>query len=98
MLIVGTGAIRFFSRQYESARQRSINQLLDSSRGNEADGRLDQALIDLDTAIEMARKAGPAEAARINDRGKNSARPGSPRGPAGHRRPAPIRPLDFPAR
>ena len=31
-----------------------------SSAVNEADGRLDQALIDLDAAIEMARKAGPA--------------------------------------
>ena len=55
------------ARQYDSAQQRSINQLLDSSKANEADGRLDQALIDLDTAIELARKAGPAYVARIDD-------------------------------
>ena len=65
--IVATGAFRFVARQYDSAQQRSINQLLESSRANEADGRLDQALIDLDTAIEMARKAGPSYLARIDD-------------------------------
>ena len=30
-------------------------------------GRLDQALIDLDTALEMARKAGPTYIARLDD-------------------------------
>jgi hypothetical protein len=58
---------RFVSRQYDSAQQRSINQLIESSKANEALGRLDQALIDLDTAIELARKAGPAYLSRLGD-------------------------------
>ncbi len=65
--LVGAGAFRLVTRQYDSAQQRSINQLLDSSRINEAECRFDQALIDLDTAIEMARKAGPSYLARIDD-------------------------------
>ena len=72
--IVGTWAYRFVTRQYESAHQRPINQLLESSKVNEADGRLDQALLDLDTAIEMARKAGPDHLARLDDWGRK--RPG----------------------
>jgi hypothetical protein len=67
VLIVGTGAFHFVTRQYDSAQQRAINQLLDSSRAKEADGDLGQALVDLDTAIEMARKAGPTYLARIDD-------------------------------
>jgi hypothetical protein len=65
--IVGTGAFRFVTRQYDSAQQRSINLLLESYKANEADCHLDQALIDLDSAIEVARKAGPAYLARIDD-------------------------------
>jgi hypothetical protein len=67
VLIVGTGAFRFVTRQYDSSQQRVINQLLDSSKAKEADGDLRQALVDLDTAIEMARKAGPTYLARIDD-------------------------------
>jgi hypothetical protein len=65
--IVCTGVIRFVARQYDSAQQRSIDQLLGSSKANEADGHLDQALIDLDTALELARKAGPTYVARIDE-------------------------------
>jgi hypothetical protein len=64
--ILATGAFRFITRQFDSAQQRSINQLLESSKVSEVDDRLDQALIDLDAAIEMARKAGPSYLARID--------------------------------
>jgi hypothetical protein len=68
--ILATWAFRFVTRHYDSAQQRPINQLLESSRANEADGRLDQALLDLDTAIEMARKAGPEYLARLGEWGR----------------------------
>jgi hypothetical protein len=72
--ILATWAFRFVTRQYDSAQQRPINQLLESSQANEADGRLDLALLDLDTAIEMARKAGPNYLARLDNRARK--RPG----------------------
>ena len=83
----GNRAFRFLTRQYDSAQQRSINQLLDSSQTNEADGRLDLALIDLDTAIEMARKAGPPYLARIDDWARKRPELAAPRGPDSHRTP-----------
>ena len=60
LALLGTGTFHLVTRQYDSARQRSINQLLDSAKLHESECHLDQALIDLDTAIEVARKAGPA--------------------------------------
>ena len=51
--------------------ERSINQLLDSSRRHEAGGRLGQALIDLDAALELAGKAGPAVRSRLRHEQKN---------------------------
>jgi hypothetical protein len=65
--LLGAGTLHFVTRQYDSARQRSINQLLDSAKLHEAECHFDQALIDLDTAIEVARKAGPTYLARIDD-------------------------------
>ena len=68
--VLSVSTFRFVARQYDSAQQRPINVLLESSRVNEADGRLDQALLDLDTAIEMARKAGPDYLARLDNWGR----------------------------
>src|SRR5271167_2047669 len=65
--ILAVGSFQFVRRQYDSAQQRSINHLLESSRSHESNGRLDQALIDLDTALEIARKAGPAYMTRVGD-------------------------------
>jgi hypothetical protein len=65
--VLVAGAFQFVKRQYQSAQQRSINHLLESSRSHEATGRLDQALIDLDTALEVARKAGPTYINRLGD-------------------------------
>jgi len=59
------GSCQFLKRQYDSYRERSINQLLDSSRRHQAGGRLGEALIDLDTALELAAKAGPGLRSRL---------------------------------
>ncbi len=69
-VIVTVGAFQFVKRQYQSVRERSISQLLTSSRRHEADGRLGQALIDLDAAIELARAAGPDALDRFKDEQK----------------------------
>lgn len=52
------GGIRFAGRQYRSVQEGSINKLLASSRAHEVEGRLDLALLDLDAAIDLARRAG----------------------------------------
>jgi hypothetical protein len=59
-VVVAAGAVQFLRRKYDSIQDRSINQLLQSSQRHEADGRLNEALIDLDAALELADKAGPA--------------------------------------
>jgi hypothetical protein len=65
VVILGAGAMKFLRRQYDSIQDRSINRLLESSRGHEAEGRLGEALIDLDAAIQVAEKAGPAWMKRL---------------------------------
>ena len=65
--ILAAAAVRFARRQYDSSQQRSINQLVTSSRSQENAGHLDQALIDLDAALDLASKAGPAYSARMAD-------------------------------
>jgi hypothetical protein len=59
-VVVAAGAVQFLRRKYDSIQDRSINQLLQSSQRHEADGRLNEALIDLDAALDLADKAGPA--------------------------------------
>jgi hypothetical protein len=61
------GGVRFLKRQQRSAQERSIKNLLESSRRNDADGRLGEALVDLDTAIELARNEGSAALERLGD-------------------------------
>jgi hypothetical protein len=63
-VIVVAGAFQFLRRQYDSIQERSISQLLDSSRRHESGGRLGEALIDLDSALELARSAGGATLGR----------------------------------
>jgi hypothetical protein len=60
IVVVAAGAVRFLRRQYDSIQDRSINQLLASAQQHETDGRLSEALIDLDAALELADKAGPS--------------------------------------
>ncbi len=61
----GAGAIQFVKKQYHSVQERSIRQLIESSHKEEADGELSQALIDLDAALDLARKVNPAILARL---------------------------------
>ena len=72
----GCGAFQFLRRQYDSIQDRSINRLLDSSRGHEADGRLGEALVDLDAALDLAEKAGPEWSSGID--GERTDDPNSP--------------------
>jgi hypothetical protein len=60
VVILCAGAMKYLRRQYDSNQDRSISRLLESSRTHESEGRLGEALIDLDAALNLAEKAGPA--------------------------------------
>jgi hypothetical protein len=60
-----TSVWQFAKTQYRSAQDRSIKHLVESSRLHEREGRINQALIDLDAALDLAEKAGPATRARL---------------------------------
>jgi hypothetical protein len=66
VVLVAAG-VRFVTRQYRSAQQGSIDNLIRSSRHHEASGRLDQALIDLDAALLLAEKAEPSDRIRLGE-------------------------------
>jgi len=70
VILLATGAVQFLKRQYDSIQDRSISQLFDSSRRHEADGQLGEALIDLDTGLELARKAGASQQRWVEDEQK----------------------------
>jgi hypothetical protein len=57
--ILAAAGARFLNREWHSSQERSINQLVESSRQHQANGVFGPALIDLDAAIEMACRAGP---------------------------------------
>ncbi len=57
-IAVITAGIRFAKRQYLSAREASIQNLIAESREHEADGRLNEALVALDAALDMMRRSG----------------------------------------
>jgi hypothetical protein len=59
-VIIVTGSLRFLKKHYDSAQKRSINRLLESSRRHEDVGDLNQALIDLDAALDLAQQFNPA--------------------------------------
>ena len=63
--ILGAGAVKFLKRHYDTVQDQSINRLLESSRVHEAAGRLGEALVDLDAALDLAQKAGPDWSSRI---------------------------------
>ena len=50
--------VRFARRQYRSAQEDTITRLLATSRKNEAEGRLNQALVDQDAAIDLIQRSG----------------------------------------
>ena len=63
-IIIAGGAI-FFSQQWHSSEDRSISHLVESSRQQEANGAFGPALVDLDAAIDVARRAGPRYIPRL---------------------------------
>jgi len=69
-VVVVAGSWRLLKRQYDSYQERSVTQLLESSRRHEAGGRLGQALIDLDAALELASRAGPGFRRRLRQEQK----------------------------
>jgi len=56
-IIVGAGALLALKRHHHSSLERSIQQLLESSRRHESAGRLTDALLELDAALELAGKS-----------------------------------------
>ena len=58
--ILVTGSIRFLRKHHDSALKRSIQRLLETSRQHEDAGDLNQALIDLDAAMDLAQQSNPA--------------------------------------
>jgi hypothetical protein len=50
--------IRLLRRQYRSLQESTIHQMLVSSRAHESEGRFDQALVDLDAALDIIRRTG----------------------------------------
>ena len=63
--ILSAGAMKYLRRHYDSIHDRSISRLIESSRKLESDGRLGEALVDLDAALSLADKAGPAWTKRL---------------------------------
>jgi hypothetical protein len=51
-------AIRFARRQYQSVQDGTIGQMLASCQTHEAQGRLDEALVELDTVLDLIRRSG----------------------------------------
>src|SRR5262249_43176853 len=68
-ILIGA-TLRFWSLHRHSAQQQSISRLLESSRRNETSGRLNEALNELDAAIELLEKAGPALRSQFDDQKK----------------------------
>jgi hypothetical protein len=60
VMILVTGSIRFLRKHHDSALKRSIQRLLETSRQHENAGDLNQALIELDAAMDLARQSNPA--------------------------------------
>jgi len=56
-IILGAGSLVVLKRHRHSSQERSIHQLLESSRRHESAGRLTEALLELDAALELACKA-----------------------------------------
>jgi hypothetical protein len=65
--ILAAGTVQFAKRQYQTSQERSINQLIESSRSHEAEGRLEEALIDLDAALDLAEKAGSSYSGKLTE-------------------------------
>lgn len=67
--LVKTG-LGFLRQQYRSVQDSTVARLLDSSRTHESRGRLDQALVDLDAALELIRQMDESSRSRFDSEQK----------------------------
>lgn len=58
MGIIGTAGVQVLIRGERAAKVRAVERLIESSKSHEDDGRLDLALVDLDSALEVAPSTG----------------------------------------
>jgi hypothetical protein len=58
------GSLRFWRKHHQSTEDRSIEKMIESSQIHEAAGRFNEALIELDAALALARNVAPARRAR----------------------------------
>jgi hypothetical protein len=56
-IVLGAAMILLVKQHHHSSRERSIRELLDSAKRHERAGRVSQALLDMDTALELARQS-----------------------------------------
>jgi len=70
MAILVAGTARLLRKHHDSAQKRSINRLLESSRQHEDAGDLNQALIDLDAALDLAQQTEPPGLNQLADHQK----------------------------
>jgi hypothetical protein len=66
-VILVAGGMRFWKRHHQSAQEGSIHKLIESSRLHEDAGHFNQALIDLDAALLLAREAEPMDRIRLGE-------------------------------
>src|SRR5690242_17254539 len=65
--------IRFATRQYRSAQEASIQNLIAQSREHEAVSRLNEALLALDSALDLLRRSGPTNQVPLEEEQKHRA-------------------------
>jgi hypothetical protein len=65
--------IRFATQQYRSAREASIQNLITQSREHEAAGHLNEALLDLDAALDLLHRSGPTIQVPLEEEQKHRA-------------------------
>jgi hypothetical protein len=73
VVIGGTGALAVLKRHQHSSQEKSIRNLLESSRRHESSGRLTEALLDLDAALAIAAKSDVSIAGSVQERQKRRA-------------------------
>jgi hypothetical protein len=61
------GGLQYVKKRFRAVEKGAIQKLIESSRSHEASGRLGQALIELDVALDLARKAGSVDRSEIEE-------------------------------
>jgi hypothetical protein len=73
LILASAGAFSVFKRHQHSSREKSVRNLLESSRRNEASGRLTEALLDLDAALTLASQADDPTGSTVKEQKKRRA-------------------------